>query len=276
VEKLGFKLATSHIQTRCMQLKPNRLLILLFSIFLIGCCNEPKLLNNGLTKKAIKITEYTIKVKTDSLNNQIQDTLVITENKYNENDQIISRNQQNLFADGKIDIKYIYNENKKIKREIVKLSNDSSNIYVDYFYKDTLLLKAHSENKNNIFHFKQIGEYEYNTDYTLKQVSLLQEYIDVESNDTIMNTLEISKYNDKELVTKSILSDLIKPERSRITKYDYDCGILMKIRKFNSKDSLISKTEYKYEFDKFENWIKRESYENNKLNYIRMREIEYK
>ena len=276
MEKLGFKLATSHIQTRCMQLKPNRLLILLFSIFLIGCCNEPKLLNNGLTKKAIKITEYTIKVKTDSLNNQIQDTLVITENKYNENDQIISRNQQNLFADGKIDIKYIYNENKKIKREIVKLSNDSSNIYVDYFYKDTLLLKAHSENKNNIFHFKQIGEYEYNTDYTLKQVSLLQEYIDVESNDTIMNTLEISKYNDKELVTKSILSDLIKPERSRITKYDYDCGILMKIRKFNSKDSLISKTEYKYEFDKFENWIKRESYENNKLNYIRMREIEYK
>src|SRR5690554_3332365 len=69
----------------------NRLLILLFSIFLIGCCNEPKLLHNGLTQKAIQITEYTIKVENDSLNNVIQDTLVITEKKYNENDQIISQ-----------------------------------------------------------------------------------------------------------------------------------------------------------------------------------------
>ena len=82
----------------------NRLLILLFSIFLIGCCNESKLLNNGLTQKATQITEYTMKVENDSLNNQIQDTLVITEKKYNENDQIISRHQRNLFANETMDI----------------------------------------------------------------------------------------------------------------------------------------------------------------------------
>jgi len=253
----------------------NKLLILLFSIFLIGCCNKPKLLNNGLTKKVIKITEYTIKVKTDSLNNKIQDTLVVTEKKYNDDDQIISRNQRNLFADESMKIEFIYN-NKKIKREIIKLSNDSTNFVVDYFYKDTLLIKTHSEFQNDIFRFEQIGKYEYNSDNTLKQSSLLQQSIHVETNDTIMNTLEISKYNDKKFVIKSILSDFIKPERNRITKYEYHCGVLTKKRVFNSKDSLISKTKYKYEFDKFENWVKRESYENDKLNYILTRKIEYK
>lgn len=254
----------------------NRLFILLFSIFLIGCCNETKLLNNGLTQKATQITEYTIKVKNDSLNNQIQDTLVITEKKYNEYDQIISRHQRNLFANETMDIKFIYNNQKKIKREIVTLSNDSSNFIVDYFYKDTLLLETKSESINDIFQFKQIGGYKYNSDNKLKESSLKQIYFDVETNDTITNTLEISKYNDKEFVTKSKLWDFSKPERNRNTEYKYDCGILMEIKEFNSKDSLISTTEYKYEFDKFENWTKRESIENDKLNYIRTREIEYK
>jgi len=91
----------------------NKFLILLFSIFLIGCCNEPKLLNNGLTQKTTQITEYTIKVENDSLNNQTQDTLVITEKKYNENDQIIRRHQRNLFADETMDMEFIYNNQKK-------------------------------------------------------------------------------------------------------------------------------------------------------------------
>ncbi|MDO3695970.1 hypothetical protein QVZ41_14050 [Wenyingzhuangia sp. chi5] len=234
------------------------------------------MLNNGLTQKATQITEYTIKVENDSLNNQIQDTLVITKKKYNENDQIISSHQQNLFANETMDIEFVYNNQKKIKREIVTLSNDSSNFIVDYFYKDTLLLETKSESKNDIFQFKQIGGYKYNSDNKLKESSLKQIYIDVKTNDTITNTLEISKYNDKEFVTESKLSDFRKPEQNRNTEYKYDCGILMEIKKFNSKDSLISTTECKYEYDKFENWTKIESIENGKLNYIRTREIEYK
>jgi len=254
----------------------NRLLIILFSIFLIGCCNEPKLLNNGLTKSVSQITEYTIKVENDSLNNKIQDTLVITEKKYNENDQIISRHQRNLFANETMNIEFTYNNEKKIKREIVTLSNDSSNLVVDYFYKDKLLLETKSESKNDIFQFEQVGSYKYNSDNKLKESSLKQIYIDIESNDTITNTLEISKYNDREFVTESKLSDFKKPERNRKSEYKYDCEVLMEIKEFNSKDSLISTTEYKYEFDKFENWIKRESFENDKLNYIRTRELKYK
>jgi hypothetical protein len=254
----------------------NRILILLFSIFLIGCCNKSKLLNNGLTKKAIEITEYTINIETDSLNNKIQDTIAITKKKYNDFNKITSRKQLNLFASGGINIEFIYNENNKIKREIVKLSIDSSSFIVDYFYKDTLLLKTVSESENDIFKFKQIGKYEYNADNTLIQSSLLQQYVDIETNDTTTNTLEISKYDKKKFITESKLENFIKPERNRTNEYDYDCGILMKIREFNNKDSLISKTEYRYVFDKFENWIKRESFENNKLEYIITREIEYK
>jgi hypothetical protein len=254
----------------------NRLLILLFSILFIGCCNEKILLNNGLTKKATKTKVYFIKIERDSLNSEIQDTLSIRENKYNINDQISNLVQITLFNNEKLEIDYIYNNSSKIKTEIVKMSNDSLTYTVDYFYKDTLLIKTQSETKNDIFRFKQIGEYEYNTDNTLKQSSLLQQYIDVESNDTITNTIEISKYDKKALVTESELSNYIKPERNRTSKYEYDCGTLMKIMEFNSKDSLISNTEYKYEFDKFENWIKKESFINEKLNYIQTREIEYK
>jgi hypothetical protein len=147
---------------------------------------------------------------------------------------------------------------------------------INYFYKDSLLLNTKSETKNDIFHMKQIGKYEYNSDKTLKQTSLLNQYIDIESNDTIANTIEISKYDNKELITESKLSDFIKPERNTNSKYEYKCGILKIIKEFNDKDSLISKTEYKYKFDKFKNWIIRESFENGKLEYIKSRKIEYK
>lgn len=254
----------------------NRLLILFSSILLFSCCEDQTLLNNGLTKKASKITEYTIKVETDTLNRKDQDTVVVTIRKYNENDQIISRNQRNLVEDETLEIEFIYNEQNKIQREIVKMSNDSTVFTVNYFYKDTLLVATKSDTKNDIFQFKQIGSYKYNSGNVLQESSLKQIFFDIETNDTIKNTLEVSEYNDKKYVTQITLTDFLKPERNRVTKYDYDCSTLLRTKEYNSKDSLLSTTKYNYEFDKFKNWIKRESFENNKLNYIQKREIEYK
>ena len=256
--------------------KMNRILILLFSIIIIGCCNQQKLLNNGLTKKADKTTIYFINIRRDSLNIKIQDTVSIIENKYNSNDKISYLTQNPLFTNEQMEIEYIYDEFNKIKKEVGKISTDSVMFTINYFYKDSLLLNTKSETKNDIFHMKQIGKYEYNSDKTLKQTSLLNQYIDIESNDTIANTIEISKYDNKELITESKLSDFIKPERNTNSKYEYKCGILKIIKEFNDKDSLISKTEYKYKFDKFKNWIIRESFENGKLEYIKSRKIEYK
>jgi hypothetical protein len=254
----------------------NRFLILLFSITIIGCCNQPKLLNNGLTKKANKTTIYFINIRKDSSNNKIQDTVSIIESKYNSNDKISYLTQNPLFTNEQMEIEYIYDEFNKIKKEVGKISTDSIMFTVNYFYKDSLLHKTKSETKNDIFHMKQIGKYEYNSDNTLKQTSLLNQYIDIESKDTISNTIETSKYDNKELITESKLSDFIKPERNLNSKYEYECGILKIIKEFNDRDSLISKTEYKYEFDKFKNWVKRESFENGKLEYLKTRKIEYK
>jgi hypothetical protein len=253
----------------------NRFLSLLFSIFIIGCCNEKKILNNGLTKKVDKTTVNYIRIERDSLNMKTLDTLSIRENKYNSNDQISNLVQTSLFDNEKMEIDYVYNDFNKIQTEIGKMSNVGM-FKVHYFYKDTLLIKTQSENKTDIFHFNQIGKYEYNSDKTLKQSSLLNLFIDIESKDTITNTIEISKYDNNELMSESKLSNLIDPERNRTLKYKYKCGTLIKELEFNSKDSLISNTEYKYEFDKFGNWIKKELIVNNKRNYIQTREIEYK
>ncbi len=251
----------------------NKLLILIFSTLLIGCRDKPKLLNNGLTKKVTKINEYVISVKNDSLGNEIKDTMMIIENRYNDNDQIINKNHRGSYADGTFNIEYIYNENNKIKKEIVKFSIDNSSHIVDYFYKDTLLLKTFAEDKNDISCFKQIGEYKYNPNNTLKQSSLTQYYIKL--NDTIVYATETSKYNNKKLITEVLITDHIDPKKNTVTKHIYDSRTLIKEQVFNGKDSLISEIEYKYEFDEFKNWIKKESFENGKLNHIRKREIEY-
>ena len=243
---------------------------------MIGCCNQTKLLKNGLTKKATTITDYTIKIEKDSLNNSIKDTIIITEKLYNENDQIISRLQRNLFVNESMEIGFIYDKSKKLIKETVKLSSDSSAFSVNYFYKDSLLQNHKSETSNDIFRFTQIGEYKYNSKNKLKEGSLRQLYIDLETNDTITNTIEIAKYNKKENVYETIINDYIKPERNKKTKSDYDCETLIRTREYDYKDSLISTTEYNYKFDEFENWIERQSFENGKLNYIRTREIEYK
>jgi hypothetical protein len=254
----------------------NKLLILLFSIFLIGCCNEPKLLNNGLTKKATKITEYTIKSINDSLNNKIQDTLVITELKYNENDQIIKRVQQNLFAEVTMEIDFVYNKSKKTEREIVKMSSDSLPLIVNYFYNDSLLNQTKSIFENNSEKFEQIESYYYGKNQKLEKKILFQVYVDKESKDTITNSETVSYFDKNELAKKVETANHKNTERNSKTEFRYDCGILIESLDFNFKDSLISTTTYKYKLDKFKNWIKKESFENDKLNYIKTREIEYK
>ena len=233
-------------------------------------------MNNGLTKKASKITEYTIKSINDSLNNKIQDTLVITELKYNENDQIIKSFQQNLFAEGTMEINFLYNKSKKIEREIVKMSSDSLPLIVNYFYQDSLLNQTKSLFENDSEKFEQIESYYYGKNKKIEKKILSQFFVDKESTDTITNSETISYFDKNELTEKVETTNYKNTERNSKTEFHYDCGTLLKSLDFNFKDSLISTTTYKYQFDKFKNWIKKESFENDKLNYIKTREIEYK
>lgn len=138
-----------------------KLLIILFSISLIGCCNEQKLLKNGLTKEANKTTVYSIRIKSDSINNKVQDTLSIKENYYNSNNQISSLFERTFWDNETVEIQYIYNDLNKLKSEIVKMSTDSVLFKVNYIYKDSMLNQSKSifEDGNEIF--EQVATYYY-------------------------------------------------------------------------------------------------------------------
>jgi hypothetical protein len=254
----------------------NKLLILLLSISLIGCCNETKLLKNGLTKKANKITIYYIKIESDSLNKKVQDTVSIRVNKYNNKDQIINLFQKTFFDNETLEIDYIYNDLNKIKTEIVKMSTDSLPFNVNYIYKDSLPYQSKSivENKNE--KFEQIENYYYRKDGTKEKTISTQIFIDFESKDTIRNSVSKSYFDNNELIDRIETIHNNNPNRNQKSKFKYDCGTLVKTLEYNYQDSLISTTEYKYEFDKFKNWIRKESIENDQLNYIQTRKIEYK
>ena len=254
----------------------NRLLILLSSIFLISCCNEPNLLKNGLTKKADKITVHYIKVESDSLNNKVQDTISVREKKYNINDQIINLFQQTLFDNETLEIEYIYNDLNKIKTEIVKISTDSLPFKVNYNYKDLLLYQSEAIVENSNERFEQVETYYYRKDGTKEKTISTQIFVDFESTDTIRNSVSKSYFDKNDFIKRIETIHHDKPNLNGITEFRYDCGTLIKTLEYNYKDSLISTIEYKYEVDKFKNWVRKESIKNDKLNYIQTREIEYK
>ncbi len=254
----------------------NRLFILLFSISLIGCCREPKLLNNGLTKSASQITEYTIVVKSDSANNEIRDTLMVRNKLYNNNDQIINLNQKTLFDNEKMEIDYSYNELNKIKREVIKMSTDSLPFIVNYIYKDTLLYQSKAIVDYPNEKFEQIETYYYRKNNSKDKSISSQIFIDLESSDTIINSVSTTYFDKNEIATKIETVHKTDSKRNRKLVYEYNCQNLIGLKEYNGNDSLISTLKYEYDFDKFENWTSKRIYENEKLNRILTREIKYK
>ncbi|MDQ0337120.1 hypothetical protein J2Z57_003582 [Formosa algae] len=221
------------------------------------------------------MTEYSIQAKQDSIGNRIMDTLVKTKKTYNSLDKIISRYQYNIFADENIDIEFTYDNENNLIKETVGLSKDTEPITVSYTYKNSKLKSSQSESEYNDFYTKQVGNYKYGFFGNSKESTLSQIFIDKETNDTITNTFEISDFKT-ELVTKTKHIDYLKPERNITLEYEYDCGTLTEMRKYNHKDSLISTTKYEYELDDNQNWITKNSFENGNLTYIKTRIINYK
>ena len=254
----------------------NKLFILLFSISLIGCCREPKLLNNGLTKSASQITEYTILIKLDSTNKEIQDTLMVREKTYNNNDQIINLYQRTLFDNEKMEIDYSYNTFKKIEKEVVSMSTDSTPFVVEYTYKDTLLYQAKGIVNYPNEKFEQIETYYYRKNNSKDKSISTQIFIDLESSDTIRNSISTTYFDKNEIATKIETVHKTDSKRNRKIVYEYNCQNLIGLKEFNGNDSLISTLKYEYDLDKFKNWTSKRIYENGKLDRILTREIKYK
>ena len=246
------------------------MLVLIFT----GCCEEPKFLKNGLTKEASQVNQTVIKVDHDSIENRILDTISLTEKFYNEDNQIVKRIQNNLFDNEIIEIEYIYDNSKKLQKEIVNMSFDTTS--VNYIYKDTLLLKTTAKTINSEYEFEQITNYSYSQKNKIIEVSISQIFADIESGDTIVNSLTVEKYNEKERIKESQTTNFVNPEQSIKYTYKYKCGRLIKSAAYNQQDSLVSTTKFEYIFDEFNNWIEKKSLENKELSYINTRQIEYK
>jgi len=165
---------------------------------------------------------------------------------------------------------------KSFKKEIVHYTSNNATFTVNYFYNDTLLIATRSEHKDDEMEFKYIGKYRYTSENKLKESSLAQLYIDMETNDTITNTLEVKNYDEKQLVTTSKLSDYVTPTQSKHYIFTYDDEMIIEIKEYDAKNSLISTIKNTYQFDQFDNWIKKESSQNGRLDHILTREITYK
>lgn len=254
----------------------NRLILLLFSISLMGCCAAPTLLKNGLTKSATQIKEYTILVNRDSIKGEIRDTVMVRMKLYNPNDQIIKLNQKTLFDNNKMEIDYQYNEFNKIKREVVKMATNSLPFIVDYIYKDTLLYQSRAIINYPNEKFEQIETHYYRKNNTKNKSVSSQIFIDLKSSDTIRNAISTTYFNKNEIATKIEMIHQTDSKRNRKTVYKYDCQTLIGLKEFNGNDSLITSIKYKYDLDEFENWISRRAYVKGELDKIITREITYK
>lgn len=246
--------------------------LLLLIVFITGCCEERTSSKNKLTRNVNKITEYKIKVSYDSLDIPNYDTISITEKHYNHNNQIIKRNEKTLFDNETIEIDFIYNAANKLQQEIVKMSLDTTTL--NYYYRNDLLDKISAKSIVPEFSFEHISKYKYDWCNNLKEVSTTQQIINSEYKDTL-NTLEVEKYNEKGRLRENKFTDFSNPKRNSTYLYHYQGDTLRNMESYNNQDFLISRTYFEYKVDEFNNWIETKSIENNRLNYIKIRKIEY-
>lgn len=173
----------------------NRIIILIISLVVVGCCSENKHPNNGLNGDVKMLTEHSISIKYDSLNYPIRDTLTIIKKFYNNRNQIIEQNEDILFSEEKMDITYEYNRCNSLQKERVKMSFDSTAFEINHLYKNSLREKSISESTRDHMYFKQIGLNEYDSDENVTKSSISQIFVNLKNGDTIKNSVQIDEYN---------------------------------------------------------------------------------
>ncbi|WP_272022618.1 hypothetical protein [Olleya namhaensis] len=254
----------------------NRLLILFFSLSIIGCSKQKKIWDNGLTKSAEEITEYTIRIQEDSLKNQIRDTLLIAVKKYRDDDQIAFQTRRTLFDNEHMEIEYVYDSSDRLKQEIVKMSTDSLPIKVNYSYKNSLLFQSSGIMDNATERFEQIETHYYRNDKTKEKSIMRQIFIDKETNDTIRNSTVSTFFNTSEKVDSILSINLRRQGQNRKSVYEFDGKNFIGLKEYNETDSLLSNQKFEYKMDEFDNWTEKKVIENGTLKRIIIRKIKYK
>ena len=234
---------------------------------LVGCDNKRNLLKNGLTKSASNINEIFIS------KNSVYDTLSIIDKRYDEKDNLIRRIQTTKIDNEKIETNYLYNNFGKIEKENVWMSYDSSEFQVNYIYQDSMLISTNSERVGR--NFMHHSDYSYHSNNIIKK--LVTKYTSIY--DAIKDTIYIEEvifYDKNSNKVRSFFKNSSHQKKNSSTFYKYKNKILHTTEEYNYKDSLVSVINYKYEFDSFSNWIRRESIENGKLKFVSTRYINYR
>lgn len=242
---------------------------------LAGCYEEPILLSNGLTKEADSIKEIYTKVVLDSIGHASYDTISITDRFYNNENKIIKRKQDFPFDKTKMETDYNYNDSSLISQEVVWMSYDSSEIIVDYHYENTILISTISKSETSEINYTQETFHTYYNNGKQKEIRTNYIFIFPETADTTIKQ-EIDYFNKDGIKIKSEMINGSDEQSRKYTIFKYVRQFLRQTKSYNYKDSLISKTNFNYEMDSFENWIVRESIENGKIIYKSNRIIEYR
>ncbi len=264
-------------------MKRNFFLLLITFLTFISCDKEwsdkNELNINGKVKKA---TSIYYKIKKDSIGNIYNDTLKIDIVRLNRKGNIVDRITK-AFSNNKIRDSIItefkYNFKGQLYKEIYIMPENFTDFEVFYTYKDSLLIKtysSHSEIELDEKLFIQYSEeYSYYPNGKLSYSEFTQIAINSKSKDTSFNQKNTLYYDKNGFLIKSKWTSSEEYLSNSIEKFKNDeKGLMIKEKNYNLKGELIDSTNFKYKFDKRNNWIKKEGFKNNELIEVTERVIE--
>ena len=244
-------------------------------ILLVSCQEERLILDNGLTKGAHKTSEVLLSIEIDSNGIQLEDTMLIKDKYFNNLDKIIKWKQLTYYDDVSTEIDFAYNEFNKVKKESIYMSEDSIKFDILYYFQDSMVKYSTSEFNREDYKFFQKSNYSYTNNRNLEKIVTNSTYILPETSDSILKK-EIEFYSKGEQLIKKEFYNYSNPQEDEYHIYKYKNKNLASRKEFNYNDSLLSKVEYKYEFDEYSNWIERKSIENDSISYRIIRNIDYR
>ncbi len=256
--------------------------VLLFFLLIIisSCCNtSDRVARNeyGLKGNVKQISQYAF-LKNDSLTQDLDnDTISIKKSYFNQNGKIEKIIIQYTFNGESVISDFMYDQKSNLINEIVK-SYDDSSFEVNYYndYKDSLIISTNSTAMVDSLVFKNKTIYEYNSKDILKRSEVSRIHFDLETNDTIGNSVEIYNYDSNGYLKKARVKYLDSLDKSEKYIYKRNCeGLLLSTKSYKS-NKLISKFINEYSFDEMDNWIEMKVFQKDTLRKIFSREIVYK